>query len=138
MSLLLIPDAEKITGKYLREHPALIALDARVVGKPPDERATPWVQTAQLDAPKEAGSRPEHLISFMLQFDCYAGAAGGVPEATLLARTVRALLVAMPDVAHDGAVVTQVRILGHARVPDTDIEPARQRVILTADVRMHA
>ena len=137
MTLTLIPDAEKITGKYLREHPAIIDLDARVVGKPPDSRETPWVQITQLDAPKETGSTPEHLISFMLQFDCYAGADGGQPEAALLGRTVRALLTVMPEAAHEGAVVTQARLLSHARIPDRDIEPARQRVILTADVRMH-
>jgi len=136
----MIPDAEKLVSGYLRTHPAVAALDTRIVATTPrvDKRDATWVKLTQLDATNEARSRPEHLISFLLQFDCYATEDGGQPEAVLLARTVRAALVAMPDVTHDGAAVTQVRVLSHARIPDTAFEPARERVLLTADVRLHA
>lgn len=138
MTVTLIPDVEKITGKYLREHPAIVALDTRIVGKPPDSRDTSWVQLVMLDASKEQISRPEHLISNLLQLDCYAGEDGGQPEAVLLGRTVRAVLNAMPDAQHADAVCSSVRIVGMTRRPDTAIEPARDRVILTADVKLHA
>jgi len=136
----MIPDGEKLVSGYLRTHPAVVALDTRIVATTPDEdkRDTTWVKLTQLDATNEARSRPEHLISFLLQLDCYAGKDGGQPEAVLLARTVRAALVAMPEVSHDGAAVTQARVLSHARIPDTAFEKARERVILTVDVKLHA
>jgi hypothetical protein len=134
----VIPDGEKITSRYLREHADVAALVDRVVGKTPDTTSTPWVRLTQLDATNAPGSRREHLISYLLQLDCYAGADGGQPEAKLLARTVRAALELMPDATHDGAVCTSVRIVGDVRRPDTDFEKARERVILTAIVHLHA
>lgn len=134
----LIPDAEKIVSRYLRVHPDVSTLGARIVGKSPDRRDTPWVRITQLDASNEPRSRVEHLISFLLQFDCYAGRDGGQPEASMLARTVRAALHAMPDARHEEAVVTQVTFTSMIRNPDLDIEPARERVILGAIVRIHA
>ena len=138
MTITLIPDVEKITGKYLREHPAIVALNTRIVGKPPDSRTASWVQLVMLDASKESTSRPEHLVSYLLQLDVYAGEDGGQPEAVLLGRTVRAALVAMPDAQHTDAVCSSVRIVGMIRRADTAMEPARDRVIVTADVGLHA
>jgi hypothetical protein len=138
----VIPDGEKITGAYLREHADIVALAARVVGKTPDDPdSTPWVRLTQLDASAQPNSRADHLTAFLFQIDCYARQrpSGGSPqaEAHLLGRTVRAALVAMPGQRGD-AVVTGVRMLGHARRPDTDFEPARERVILTVQAWMHA
>lgn len=137
----MIPDGELITGAYLREHADVTALRARVTGKTPDDTdSTPWVRLTQLDAAQQPGARHDHLTTFLFQLDCYASRRGinGVPraEAILLARTVRAALVAMPG-QRDDAVVTAVRMIGHSRRPDTDMEPARERVILTAQVWMH-
>lgn len=137
MTLALIPDIEKTVSRYLREHADIIALGARVVATPPADRSTPWVRVTQLDDQAVDGSRAEHLIEFMLQLDCYAGASGGKPEASTLARTVRAALAAMPG-TQNGVVVTGVQFLSGAYIPDTEFEPARERYIRTVTVWAHA
>lgn len=131
----MIPYAEKIVSDYLREHPAIEALQARVVGKTPGTTALPWVRVTQLDAAASGGHRSDHLIEFYFQLDCYAGAdksgnSEGQPGANTLARTVREALIAMPDADHE-AVVNGVDIRSMARIPDTDLEPARERFVLT-------
>lgn len=136
MTSTLIPDAEKVTSYYLRQHPAVVALDARIVGKTPSSTAAPWVRVTQLDASQDDTSQFDHLVEFYLQLDCYAGATGGQPEASLLARTVRAAVIDMPG-EHDDCIVTRARISGAARVPDQALEPARERVIVTAIVTAH-
>lgn len=136
MAVATIPDAERIVSDYLRSHADVVALATRVVGKTPDTVSTSWVRVTLLDAANEAGSRPERLIDYMLQLDCFAGATGGQPEANSLARTVRAVLHEMPGL-QGGVVVTCVRFIGMARIPDTDFEPARERIVLTATVWMH-
>ncbi len=132
----MIPDAEKTISSYLRDHPDVSALSTRIVGKTPPATAEPWVRVTELDAPAAAASRADHLISFLVQLDVYAGATGGQPEAKTHARTIRAALHAMPGV-HDETVVTQVRVIGWLRAPDPDFEPARDRVIITASVIAH-
>jgi hypothetical protein len=142
--LPLTPDAEAVVGAYLREHPDLVALGARVAGRTPSKMTQPWVRLTQLNAPKTAGSTPERLIHYLLQLDAYAGdvamsAHSGQAEASLLARTVRAALVAMPAETFDDVVVTDAVVHSMPRIPDPDAgEPARERFILTATVRMHA
>lgn len=142
----MIPDIEKITSDYLRAHPDVEDLvGRRVVAYPPDEkrRSTPWVRITLLDAPSPPRSSTDHLIRFLVQFDCYAGEdrpgeTHGQPEANLLARTVRAALLGMPAASHDGAVVTDVRFAGMIRLPDTNFEPARERVALTTEIYAHS
>jgi hypothetical protein len=73
---------------------------------------------------------PDHLVQFLCQFDCYAGATGGVPEVNLLERTVRAALGELPNAG--------VEILGGTRNVDTDLEPARDRVSLDAYIYAHS
>jgi hypothetical protein len=133
----LIPNVEKIAADYLREHPDIAALCDRVVSKTPDEQAEPWIRYTQLTAGQERGAVADRLVDAMVQFDCYAGAEGGQPEAALLGRTVRAVLQAMPGI-RDEVVVSACRILGHARIPDTDFKPARERVVITAEIYMHS
>lgn len=144
MTLTLIPDAEAIVGTYLREHPAVVALGARVAGRTPSAMSAPWVRLTQLNAPKSPDSTPEHLIHFLFQLDAYAGdtamrAHDGQAEASLLGRTVRAALVDMPEQTFDDVVVADAQIVSMARIPDPSAgEPARERVVITATVRMHA
>lgn len=136
-----IPDAEEIVGAYLRDHPEVEELGARVAGKTPSSQTAPWVRLFLLDAPTRSGT-VDHLIEFFLQLDCYAGqeaqtAHRAQAEASLLARTVRAALKDMPEAALD-AVVTGVEVNGFRRDPDSDgFEPARERFIVTALVWMH-
>lgn len=134
----MIPDAEQVVGAFLRTHDPIVALAARVVGTTPDDTSAPWVRLTQLDAGDEAGSGVEHLIGFFLQFDCYAGKTGGQAQASLLAGTVRAALASMPDQDLATVVVSRVRFTTHARLPDIDFEPSRERFVLDAIVQMHA
>jgi hypothetical protein len=133
----LIPDCEKLTSDYLRTHAEVSTLTSRIVGKTPSDTSDPWVRVTQLDASNQTLSRPEHLIEYLIQFDCYAGVDGGQPEAKTLASTVREALADMPGATYDGAVCTNARFTGMARIPDTDFEPARERVILDATIWMH-
>lgn len=141
----MIPYAEKVVSDYLRENDALAAIvGRRVVGKTPGDETggtdQPWVRVTQLDATAVGGSRHDHLVEFYFQFDAYAGADGGQPEANLLARTLRQALVEMPDASlDDGAVATGVDIRGMARIPDEEIdEPARERFVLSVAIWMHS
>ena len=128
----MIPDVEKVITAYLEPH--LTALGAKVRGRTPSNTAAAWVRVTILDAP---ASFPDHLVDALVQFDCYAGKEGGQEEASLLARTVRAAIVDMPNASHSGAVVTGAAIVGYLRNPDTMFEPARDRYIITATVWMH-
>ena len=73
--------------------------------------------------------------------DAYAGRTGieGSPqrEASLIARTVRAALHDELRGQHTEGTVTSVRMSGMRRQPDTQIEPARERVLFTATIHMH-
>ncbi len=133
----MIPDGELIIGRYLREHPDIRALGARVVGKTPDDPSKPWIKLTQIDAPTVGNSRSEHLIAWMGQFDCYAGKEGGQAEASELTRKARALLAVANQVDHEGAIVTGSRFVSCPRIPDTAFEPARERFALTAVIYMH-
>lgn len=135
----VIPDGEKVFGGYLRTHPDITALGARIVGQTPKTTTDPWVRLTQLDATSVRSL--ERLIVYMVQLDCYAGKAGvdgsQQAQASLIVRTVRAALHAMPDTALDGMVVTSVRFIGMPRIPDSDFEPARERYVLTALIHAH-
>ena len=138
----MIPDGEHLVSTFLREHPAVVELGARVVGRSPSNTTLPWVRVTVLDAPQEDGSDVDHLVEFFLQLDCYAGKTGvdgsQQAEATLLARTVRQALPELRAATLEDAVVSRVQVGGGARVPDQDFEPARERVILTARVWAHS
>jgi hypothetical protein len=143
VSLPVIFDAAPLVGGWLRDHDDLIALDARVaVGELPRTTTRPWVRITELDALPIARTRLDHAIRYAMQFDCYAGeeataAFEGRREASLLVRTVRAILRSWEGTTRDEAVIAAVRILGCPRVPDADYEPARERYALTAEILMH-
>lgn len=132
MTVAEVADLERVVADYLR------ANDVRTVALPPSEkqRASSWVRVILLGV--NDGGDPDHIIRGMLQLDCYAGSSGGQPEATALAREVRALLKNLAGTQEDGVVFGEVRIIGHARIPDYDMEPSRERVILTATFVHHA
>jgi hypothetical protein len=129
-----IPDGEAVVTAYLKQQ-----TDQRVVGRTPDNRSAPWVRITLIDAPSAASSHPDHLIAFLFQFDCYAGdrEEGGQAEASSLVRSVRAALIDMEGQFGE-ATVNGARIVSMPRVPDTSIEPARERFVLTARVYMHS
>lgn len=134
----MIPDCEAIVYAYLKDHPAIVGLGARVVDQTPvDTSSNPWVLVTQLDDQAVAGHRSEHLFEFLLQMDCYASVEGDHPEASLLNRTVRAALAALPEADHDNAVVTGVELGGATRIPDTEFEPARERFSRDVTIWIH-
>lgn len=136
--LTLIPDGEKIVGAFLRARAEVAALDARVVGKTPEDTSDPWVRLTELDAKPIGGHRSDYAQEFYFQLDCYAGKSGGQPEARLVGRTVRALMMhELRAASHSGAVVTGADLRSSRRDPDDDFEPARERMILTFLVWMH-
>lgn len=137
----MIPDMEQIVSTYLRADAAVAAIVGdRVGAEPPSDTDEPWVRVTQIADPAVDGSVPDHLIAYMVQFDCYAGnrRVGGHKEASQLTRTVRSALVEMNLATHTGAVVSGVAVQGAARVPDTEFEPARQRFPLTVTIYAHA
>lgn len=134
----MIPDGEKLISRYLREYEALDAKDVRVVGKPPsDTEKSPWIRVTVLDAPSSL--QPDHLVPFYFQLDVYATEEGGQPEAVQTALVVREALgelnrgASLPD-----GVVVGVALNGFARIPDTEFEPARERMMLTTTVYAHS
>lgn len=138
----MIPYAQKVVSDFLRPR-----LAVRVVAHPPAEgdRDEPWIQVTQLDAPQAPNDPADRLVEFYFQFDCYAGADGGMPEAERISRTLRDHLHLMPGqhdaptVDDDAVVVSCVTIIGASSQPDTDaFEPARDRFVVTASVYAHS
>jgi hypothetical protein len=131
-----IPDAEAVVGNYLRADPGVEAIVGNRVGTTLRGLSEPQVRITLFDPLSADGSRTDHLIENFLQFDCYAGSNNSSIEASLLVRTVRAVLRDMPGV-RDGATVSKVEFTGGGHIPDTDIEPARERYVLEATVWIH-
>lgn len=131
-------DGDKLLGKFLRDHAQITALiGRRVVVDTPKDTSDPWIRYTLLDAPNATRAQFEHLIAFLMQLDCYAGATGGQPEAKSIAITARELITGELIGSHPDGVVTGSRILGHIRLPDQDFEPPRERVILTVEFWAH-
>jgi hypothetical protein len=133
MTATLVPDIEKLVTLHLRG-----VLTTRVEIATPKNRSTPWVRVTQLDG--RSRDIADHLVAYTCQFDCYAGDVDRqqqIGQANTLGREVRAELHGLPG-THDDGTVTGVNVYNHIRIPDTDFEPARQRVILTATVWAHS
>lgn len=127
-----IVDIEALVATYLRDQ----GFRARATSPDEAHRVEPWVEVELLNAPSDDQIPVDYFIGYLVQFGCYAGASGGQPEANHLAYAVRAALDLLPKVSFDDAVVTSVKFLTMPRVPDTAMEPARERYML--DVRIHA
>lgn len=143
MSLTLTPNIEALIGGWLRTNPAITLLAAHVGGRTPDNAMRPWIRVTLLAARDNSTAKREHLIEYTVQLDCFAGktamdAYSGQAEAWALKANARAILAAIEGQAIDGIVVSEVRFTGDARLPDTTMEPARERYVLTVAVRAHA
>jgi hypothetical protein len=136
----MTPDVERLITTYLPTVADVVAITATIGTRTPPTLDDPWVRITLLDDSPAPSSPALHLIAAMVQVDCYAGAEHdyGQAEASLLALTVRAALHAMPAAEHDGAVVTAVKFGGTRRLPDTDLQPARERYIFDGIVSCHA
>jgi Protein of unknown function (DUF3168) len=137
----MIPDGERILSDYLRDHPDVVAEDTRIVGKTPPEgqRATSWARVTQLDAPTRSAP-VDHLIEFYFQIDVYAGATGGQPEASRLARTIRAAIDELNGMNYqdDGAVITGAQASTGPRALDDGLAPARDLFRISVSMWAHA
>lgn len=129
-------DGKKVVADYLRTHSSITSLNCRVVGKPPEDRSTPWVEVSQINATNQGATTVEHLMNYTLQFSCYVAPSDGHPQARSLARTVRGLIApGVPVTA--GTVTFNAEPFGETELFDPDAEPAREYVVLTANVYMH-
>lgn len=138
-----LPDVEALVGGWLSAHPDIAVMNARVAARTPDSMSRPWVRITLLAEDDDAASGLEWLVDYTLQLDCYAGevaqaAFTGRAEARTLAARARAVLKGKQGSASDGVVVTRVGFPGHARLPDTAYEPARERYVLTTEIMLHA
>lgn len=125
-------DAEKVLADYLRA-----AIGTRVVAVPPDNRDLAWVYLTEQDAPQDPKSPVDWHVHHYFQVDCYAGEAGGPPEANRIGGEVRDAVAGIRNVQTDGVVMTFGRVEGGHRDQDPDLVPARDRRVLTVTVGMH-
>jgi hypothetical protein len=144
MTLATIPDIEAILGNYLRTHPDIVALGARVGAEVPSSSVNPWVRITQLDAADYTDASLEYFIEYLVQVDSFAGktatdAKRGQEEAHDVSKAVRAAMKHLEqlDLGPATPVVSCVRFRQHARLPDTSFEPPRQRYMLEAFIYAH-
>lgn len=126
-------DVEALLTTYLKGETG-----ERIVGETPSNTGTPWVRVWLQDV-LDRTEPTDHLLMYPVQLDCYAGTPGpaGQGEAFEIASTIRDFLLAMRHEDFTDAVVTNVRVRGPRRFPDTDFNPARQRYILDAELYVH-
>lgn len=133
----MIVDIEKLVAGYLRDHDDITELETRIRATTPSTQTggivEPWVRITMLDTRRV--TRSNWLINYLVDLDVYAGATGGQPEAVLHARTIDDVLERMPG-AHTDGVVTKVTT-SMLRLPDGDFEPARERIVITAEIHAH-
>lgn len=134
----MLPDVEVLVVAHLRATQAVIDLTTRIGTRTPSTLAGQFVKVQVLDEQQDTSSPALHLIRALVQIDCYGSSNrdSAHAEASLLARTIREAVHAMPAATHTGAVVNAARASSR-RLPDTDLEPARERYVLTCDLVLH-
>lgn len=133
---MLQPDPELLLVTYLRSQTTVTDLADRIGTRTPPSTDQPWIRIALLPVTPDPGSSALHLARALLQIDCYAGRNDTQAQASLLARTVQHAIHLMPAREHPGAVITSAQA-SFRRLPDTDLEPARERYILEATLILH-
>lgn len=130
---------EQILVAHLKADQGVAAITDRVSTRTPRTLDEPWVKIEVLDQIPERISRALHLEHGYVQFHCYAGSdqATGQTVANQLVGVVRLALRALPASPHDGAVVTGVELTGMRPLPDDELDPARERYIVTATIHLH-
>lgn len=135
--LVELVNIEALTATYLRD----LNIRARATAPDQDHRVDPWVEITLINAPSPEDVPVDWLVDYMLDFGCYAGEEGnagaGQPGAHALVHEVRAALSVLPNTVNEYGVVTAVKMLAMPRVPDNDMEPARERYVLTARITAH-
>lgn len=132
----ILPAVSIIVGYLLTQESVTDLVGDRIAHKTPETLDDPWVRITQLDARNETGTREvEHLVSYYLQIDAYAGKANRYTEVEDLAIAVRAALVVITRAHLDGAVATDVGFLSMPSDPDPD--EGRERMITDVEIFMH-
>ncbi len=134
----MIPDTEALVVAYLRATPTVTALTSRIGTRTPSSVQGQWARVWLIDEGQTRNSGALHLVHPLVQIDCYGSgnADSAHAEASLLARTIREAIIAMPAATHTGAVVTAGRA-AMRRLPDRELEPARERYIVTCELSLH-
>lgn len=135
----MLPDIEIVVAAHLRATTAVMLLTQRIGTRTPPDVAGQFVKVTLIDDEQAPNSPALHLVSALVQIDCYGSSNrdSAHAEASLLARTVREAIVAMPQATHTGCVVTAARTSSR-RLTDTDLDPARERYIVTCDLTLHS
>jgi hypothetical protein len=142
VTLAVLPNIEAIVGSILRTHSDIAALGANVAGRTPATTTGPWIRVTLMAATDSTSSQIERLVQYVIQLECFAGKAAtdsfvGQAEAWGLKAATRAVLKSIEGTITGGAVITEVTFLGDSRIPDTTMEPARERYILLVAIRAH-
>lgn len=134
----MLPDIEIVVAAHLRATTAVMLLTQRIGTRTPPNIAGQFVKVTLIDDEQAANSPALHLVHALVQIDCYGSSNrdSAHAEASLLARTVREAIVAMPQATHTGCVVTATRASSR-RLPDTELDPARERYIVTCNLTLH-
>lgn len=135
----MLPDIEIVVAAHLRATTAVMLLTQRIGTRTPPDVAGQFVKVTLIDDEQAPNSPALHLVSALVQIDCYGSSNrdSAHAEASLLARTVREAIVAMPQATHTGCVVTAARTSSR-RLTDTDLDPARERYVVTCDLTLHS
>lgn len=135
----MLPDTEVLVVAHLRATDAVMALTQRVGTKTPVSLDGQFAKVTLLDEGMHRGSRALHVVHPLVQIDCYGSSNrdSAHAEASLLARTIREAIVAMAAASHSGAVVTAARAT-QRRLPDSELDPPRERYIVTCELTLHA
>lgn len=137
----MTPDLEQIAVQALLADTAVTGIVGDRVGtRTPRTFGEPWVRVTLIDDLPDPSSSALHLVRGMVQIDCYGGnGSGSQQDASSLARTCRTVLHRLAyEPQATGAVVSRVNPGGIRRLPDTDLEPDRERYILTVEIAAHA
>lgn len=127
-------DAERLTARFLREHPDIVAIVGdQVVTVIPNRATFPFLKVTQIaGAPRF--SIPLYLDEAYLQIDAYGG-----PKALArqLIDTARHVIAAELIGTHTEGVVTGVTFGDLSYIPDDAYEPPQPRFLATASIYTH-
>lgn len=131
MSLILLVDAERLVGDYLRAHADIVGLvDDRVYTQVPPNAQKPFIRLQRIGGRTEAW---RHLERARIQIEAWADSE--VP-AWELAATVQAVIKDAEVTTHDLGVVTFVgEALGLRNLPDP--ETLTPRYLFDALIYIH-
>jgi hypothetical protein len=126
--LVLVPDAERLVSRYLREHPDVAPLvgGERVYTAVPARVGSEPFALVQRIGGIPPLSRPLVLDEAQLQVDAWGGSKA---QAWTLAETIRQALVDLPAAYPEG-VVTGVVFVAFRWQPDGTYKPPRPRYLL--------